>query len=194
MPDPPKLDLAHAVQLDLARGRIERPGAPGDGAPERYVLVPVEAMEELSLARAGGDAVEVMSRAFGASMGRRIAARLASAGGARAVSVEAFATELAGELAVAGCGVLRVERWGRALVLAVEQAPLPDGVLAPTLEAAIAEASGREVRCAVVSRDAFVARVLVSSRDAVKRVRGWLADGVSWGDALARLHRPEARA
>jgi hypothetical protein len=67
---------------------------------------------------------------------------------------------------------------------------LPDAVLAPTLEAAMAEASGREVRCAVIARDQKEARVLVSSRDAIARVRAWLAEGVAWGEALSRLHRP----
>jgi hypothetical protein len=185
LPDPPTFDPAHAVRFDLARGRVERDLLPGDA--QRYVVVPVEAIEELALTRAGGDAVEVVSRALGASMGRRIAARLAGAGGAGAVSVEAFAAELAGELAVAGCGALRLERWGRALLLVVDGSPLPDAVLSPALEAAMAEAVGREVRCLVMARDASVARVLVSSRAAIQRVRAWLAEGVAWADALARL-------
>jgi hypothetical protein len=183
LPDPPSFDPAHAVRFDLHSGRVVR----DEG--QRYLVVPVEALEELALARAGGDAVEVVSRAFGASMGRRIAARLAGGGGARAASVEAFTAELAGELALSGCGVLRVERWGRALVLAMEQAPLPDAILAPMLEAALAEAVGRELRCSVIARDAAVARVLVSNDETSQRVRAWLAEGVPWGDALTRLHR-----
>jgi hypothetical protein len=189
LPDPPSFDPAHAVRFDLARGRVERDLAPGADATQRYLVVPVEAIEELALARAGGDAVEVVSRAVGASMGRRVALHLARAGGARAASVEAFAAELAGELAVSGCGVLRIERWGRALVLVLESAPLPDAVLAPMLEAAVAEAAEREVRCTVIARDAAAARVLVSSDAAGKRMRAWLAEGVAWGDALVRLHR-----
>ena len=97
-------------------------------------------------------------------------------------------TQLAGEAALAGVGVLSVERWGRALVIVLEESPLPAALVSPLVGAALEAASGRKVASALLSHDARSARVLVSSDRAVARVREWMASGVPWGDAIAKLH------
>jgi hypothetical protein len=39
-----------------------------------------------------------------------------------------------------------------------------------------------------IQRDDSLVRLLVVSKNTAERVRGWLASGVSFGDALARLN------
>src|SRR5262249_39709666 len=100
---------------------------------------------------------------------------------------------LAGELAVAGVGSIRLERWGRALLAVVANAAIGNGaVLASILEGALGEATAREVACAVIAREEGAARVLVGSKAASERAVGWLAEGTPWGDVLARLQRGAA--
>lgn len=171
-------DPSHAVHFDLSHGAV-RAGAEKDPV----LLVPCSALEEL-VSSAPRGAVEVLGRALGAAIGRRAAARLAGAGD---VSVEDFVAQLAGECAVAGVGVLAVERWGRALVVVIEQSRLAGALLAPMVGAALEAASGRRTSTGLLSRDERTARVLVSSEQAVKRVLDWIASGVPWGEALAKL-------
>src|SRR5579883_3206155 len=123
----PSFDPARAVRFDLPSGSVR---ASGDA---RVALVPVEVLEEI----ARTPAAEVAGRAMGAAIGKRAASRLGDAG---AASVEAFVTQLAGEMAVAGYGVLSVERWGRALVVVVEHCALPEPLLGAVLAAALASA------------------------------------------------------
>jgi hypothetical protein len=103
--------------------------------------------------------------------------------------MEAFVTQLAGEGALAGVGVLSIERWGRALVVVIEKSPLVGTLLAPLVASAIEAAFGRRVWGALLSRDEHAARVLVASESAVERVREAIASGTAWGEALAMLHR-----
>jgi hypothetical protein len=168
----------HAVRFDLPQGQVHA----GTEA-ERVLLVPTGAIDDVALS-APPEAVEALGRAIGASIGRRAAARM---GDAQAASIEDFVTQLAGETAVTGVGVLSIERWGRALVIVVEGSPLSSSILSPLVAAAIEAASGRGAACTVLSRDSHMARLLVASPSGVGRVREWIAAGVPWGDALARL-------
>jgi hypothetical protein len=170
---------AQSVRFDLAHGAV-RAGA-GD---DRLLLVPLTALMDLVDA-APFAAVEAMGRALGSAIGRRAAARIGDATGS---SLEDFVTQLAGEAALVGVGVLGVERWGRALVVVLEDSPLRAALVAPLVGAALEAASGRKVASLLLSRDPQTARVLVSSDRAVGRVREWIASGVLWGDAIAKLH------
>src|SRR4051812_11979531 len=100
----PSFDSSHAVRFDLPRGEVR-----AAGSDERLVLVPIAALVELALS-APPAAVETLSRALGTTIGRRAAARIAEP---KSASIDAFVTQLAGESALAGIGVLSVERWGR---------------------------------------------------------------------------------
>jgi hypothetical protein len=169
---------AQSVRFDLAHGAVR------DGGDDRLLLVPLTALMELVDA-APLAAVEAMGRALGSAIGRRAAARIEDAAGS---SLEDFVTQLAGEAALVGVGVLGVERWGRALVVVLEDSPLRDAIVAPLVGAALEAASRRKVASLLLSRDPQTARVLVSSDRAVGRVREWIGSGVLWGDAIAKLH------
>jgi hypothetical protein len=171
-------DSKRAVRFDLPHGQVHA----GTDA-ERVLLVPTGAIDDIALS-APPEAVEALGRALGTSIGRRAAARM---GDAQAASIEDFVTQLAGEVAVSGVGVLSIERWGKALVVVVEGSPLSGSILSPLVAAAIEAASGRGVACTVLARDAHMARLLVGGPSGVERVREWVASGVAWADALARL-------
>jgi hypothetical protein len=174
----PSFNSAQAVRFDLAHGSVR--ASTGD---DRFVLVPVAALVDLARA-APPEAVAALGRAIGAGIGHRAAARI---GDAKASTLEEFITQLAGEAAVAGVGVWSVERWGRALVIVVDEG-LSSAIIAPIVGAAIQAASGRPVGCTLLSSDDRTSRVLVSSDRAVDRVRQGIASGLSWGEAITRLH------
>jgi hypothetical protein len=175
----PSFNATQSVRFDLPHGAV-RAGASDD----RLLLVPLTALLDLANS-APPAAVEGLGRALGAAIGARAAARIGDPSG---TSLEGFVTQLAGEAALAGAGLLSIERWGRALVVVLEDSPLPGALVAALVGAALDAASGRKVATALLAREAHAARVLVSSERAVRRVREWLASGVPWGDALARLH------
>jgi hypothetical protein len=175
----PSFDPTHAVRFDLPHGSVR---AGGDGG-ERVLLVPTSALDDLVLS-APSEAVEALGRALGAAIGRRAATRMDP----RTAAIDAFVVQLAGEAALAGVGALGIERWGRALVVVVEDSPLGGALLAPLIAAAITAASGRQVASALLSRDERTARVLVGNDASVARVRDWIASGMPWGEALVKLH------
>jgi hypothetical protein len=172
-------DPTHAVRFDLPRGSV-RAGNEGD----RVLLVPTSALDDIVLS-APPEAVEALGRALGSAIGRRAAGRMRDP---QAAAVDDFVTQLAGEAAVAGVGVLSIERWGRALVVVVEDSPLVGTLLGPLVSSAVEAASGRRVWCTLLSRDEHVARILVGGERAVGRVREWIASGLAWNEALAKLH------
>jgi hypothetical protein len=174
-------DPTHAVRFDLPSGSV-RAGGAGEG--DRVLLVPAAALDGIVLS-APPEAVEALGRALGAAVGRRAAARMSDA---EAASIEAFVAQLAGEAAVAGVGVLSVERWGRALVVVVEDSPLVGTLLGPFVASAIEAASGRRVWSTLLSRDERVARLFVGGERAVGRVRESIAAGHAWGAVLVKLH------
>lgn len=185
---PLRFDPSKAVTFDLAHGLVHL-----EGAPSR-LLVPAEALGALTRA-AGPEATAAFGRALGEAMGRRVAARLAAADGVEAASTATVVEHLGGELALAGLGSLGLERWGRAVVLVIDQSPLGaagDALLEATLAAAIELAAGRDVRALLLGRESVRARFLIGSEAALARARAWLGEGVSWGDALVRLHTPVA--
>lgn len=173
-------DLAHTVRFDLASGSVR-----ARGHEDRLVLLPVTALENLLL-YASAESGIALGKALGESIGKRVASRI-GAGAAAATSVDDFATILAGEAAVAGIGVVSLERWGRALVVVIERSPLPVPLLAPIVGAALEAASARTVQSTLLSDEGHAVRVLVAGQSAIDRVRGWIASGSSWGDALVKL-------
>jgi len=172
-------DSARAVRFDLPRGTVQ-----AAGMDERLVLVPCSALDDLVLS-VSPEAVEALGMSIGAAIGTRAAARVSDM---QSASVEEFVTQLAGEAAIAGIGSLSVERWGRALVVVLDRSPLASAWICPVVASALQAACGRKVATLLLSRDADSARVLVSSERGVARVGEWVASGVAWGDALARLH------
>jgi len=183
-----------AVTFDLARG-VVRLGANAPG-----LLVPADALSRL-LAAAGPEASRAFGRALGEDLGRAVVDRLAADAFDRPSAVlgaspEEVLTELAAAWALAGLGALGMERWGRALVMVVEAAPLGsecDALLEAALEAAIRTASGREARVAAIAREPLRARFLVGGPSATAKVRALVARGLSWTEALGALHAPASK-
>ena len=107
-----------------------------------------------------------------------------------ASGVSAVVEHLGGDLALAGLGSLGAEVWGQALVFTVTGSPLGnegDALLAAVLEGALQRALARDAAVVPIDRTDGKARLVVVSRATAGRVRQWLSDGVSWGDALSRL-------
>jgi hypothetical protein len=188
MPDP-RFDPSNAITFDLASGLVHL-----DGAPAR-LLVPAPALGHLCAA-AGPEATAAFGRAMGEAMGRRVALRFGGdagdpGAGARQATVEGMVDHLGGEIALAGLGSLGLERWGRALVAVLDQSPLGaagDRMVEAVLGGALAAATGRDARALFLGRDEVRARFLVGGEAGAAKVRGWLDEGVPWGDALVRLH------
>jgi hypothetical protein len=172
-------DPRDAVRFDLPHGSV-RAGREGD----RVLLVPAAALED-AVRSLSPEGVEALGRSLGSAIGRRAAARMSDP---QSAPVDDFVTQLAGEAALAGVGLLSAERWGRALVVVVEDSPLAGPLLGPLVGAAIEASSGRRVWCALLSRDEHIARILVGSEAGVARIREWIASGLAWGEALVKLH------
>jgi hypothetical protein len=195
MPEP-RFDPSKAVTFDLGNGLVHVEGAPS------LLLVPGSALAELCAA-AGPEAVEAFGRAIGEPMGRRLAARFSASeedgggGGVGPASLEGVVDHLGGEIAIAGLGALELERWGHALVLVIDHSPLGAGgdrLIEAVLAAAIEAATGRRVKTLSLARDATRARFLVAGSAAVEKAKAWLAEGMSWGEALAKLHNRSSSA
>jgi len=172
-------DATHAIQFDLTQGSVC-----AGGQNERLVLVPSSALSDL-VASGGEQAAETLGRKLGGAIGSGAAARVTDLPNA---SIETFVTQLAGQAAILGVGSLSLERWGRALVVVLERCPLASALIAPLVAAAFETASGRQVWCLLLAHEQQTARVLVASKSAVARADQWLRSGVSWRDAVSRLH------
>jgi hypothetical protein len=171
----------HAVRFELGRGRVSLNSSEG---PEARVLVPADALRDLC-ASAGADTMKDFGRRLGTEIGRRVAARLGTGS-----SVASMVEHLGGDLALAGLGSLGAEVWGQALVFTVTGSPLGkdgDSLLSAILEGAVQRALARDAAVVPIERTDERARLVVVSPTTAPRVRQWLAEGVSWGDALSRL-------
>lgn len=179
--DTPTFDPTRAVVFDLNRGQVTLNGSAA------VLVIPAEVLAQVC---AGLDAPAI--RHFGALLGKyagdRVRARLSSA---PAASLEAMVDQLGGELSLAGLGSLVMERWGQALVVRIEGCPLAraEELMSAYVEAALLAAVAKEVTALVLERNASVFRLLLCNRTASAKVKGWLASGTSWGDALVALHQ-----
>lgn len=176
----------HAVRFELGRGRVSLRGAEGaEGSPALLILA--DALRDLCDS-AGTEATTDFGRRLGTEIGRRAASRLPAAS-----SVAAVVEQLGGELALSGLGSLGAEVWGQALVFSVTGSPLGAGgdrLLGAVLEGALQRALGRDAAALPVDRTDDKARLVIVSRPTAARVQQWLTEGVSWGEALARLSQP----
>jgi hypothetical protein len=181
-------DPTHSVKFDLPRGSVVA------GGEQRHVLLPCSALDDLVLT-AGTEAATSVGRALGAAVGEQVAERFGGIAALREAPVAQVVREMAGELATRGLGVASVERWGRALVVAIERPAVADlEFLAAIVEGMIAGASEAKVSCASLGRDGATVRILVAGERAVARARAMLDVGTPWGDVLVRLQKKGAGA
>jgi len=150
------------------------------------MVVPTDALLALCQG-APEEAVRDFGRLLGTEAGRAVSSRL---GDPQSAPIEAVVEHLGGEIALMGLGSLSLERWGHALVLSFEHAPLyapGDTLLGAVLEGALQRAFGRDVVAAKLVRDENRVRFLITGRAGADQARGWLASGVTWGEVLTRL-------
>ena len=175
----PTFDSIHAVRFDLPHGAVH---AKGD--PERCVVVPSAALDSL-IRDSSPEAAELFGRAWGSAIGKRLASRLEDA---ESATLDDFVTQFAGEAAISGIGTVALERWGRALVVVIGGSPLSDSTMESLVAAAVEAACGLRPVCAAVSRDGETSRIFAGTQVSVDRLRAYLGSGLSWADAIARLH------
>ncbi len=177
-------DPTHSVRFDLPRGSVT-----AGGEDERHVLLPCAALNDLVLI-AGPEAASAVGRALGTSIGERVAARLGGTGAARGASIESVVKDITAELATLGLGAASIERWGKALVVAIDRPAVADlPFLASIVEGMLEAAGNAPVRCVSLGRDGSRARVLVAGETAVARAQRMLEGGAVWGEVLTRLQR-----
>ena len=175
------VDLTHAVRFDLPRGSVHGAGE------ERGVLLPASVFAELFLA-AGPEVAVSIAFQMGQSMGKRVAQRLGGRDGVWEATLEGVVTALAAEISLAGLGALSLERWGKAMLFVIHNGPVIEAkFFAALFEGAVASSTGSPAKCAVVASDPGGMRILVASATGIDRVRGWISQGTTWGEALARL-------
>jgi hypothetical protein len=171
---------AEPVRFDLATGQVDT------GTGERLLLIPLATLDEFA-ATAGVEMASRLARGVGVSIGKRLAQRLGSADGVRAATLESFVTDFAREVALSGWGSLSLERWGKAMLISVDHAPVKErALMAALIEGAIEAAAGSEVHGTLLTGEPV--RVLLTSAHAASRARSWTAEGASAGEVIARLH------
>jgi hypothetical protein len=178
----PAFDPNGAVRFDM------KSGAASDTRGTRLVLVPATALEALERTTPG--ALSHLGSEIGRGCGARVAARLGGDSGVRAAQLEIVVSHLAGELAIAGLGLVHVERWGRALVLVVtNSAVASDGFISAALTGALHAATGREVSVGPLGKEGTVARYFVGAQPTVLKVRSMVSQGKAWGEILSSLQK-----
>jgi hypothetical protein len=173
-------DPTASVVFDLDGGKVSLVRG------SAQVMLPAAALGDLCSSL---DAEAV--RRFGSQLGAQAGARIADRLGAERPSMQVMVDHLGGELSLSGLGSFSIERWGKALVARVRGCPLGQGsgpVLSAYLERALLAALGRELSALLVEDNDDSIRFFLCSSAAARRVRGWLAEGKSWGDALVLLH------
>jgi hypothetical protein len=176
-------DPAQALRIDLARGQLTLSGS-GD-----RMLVPLESLIDL-LASSDHDAIAAFGASIGTDIGRRIVERLGSS--IAQASVELFTEHLGGELALTGMGNLSVERWGQALVLAIEglqDSAALELLVSALVEAAIQRSLSRDVSVVSFGRQGDVLKLSLLGHHAKEEVEQAMASGKSYGEVLTGLHQ-----
>jgi hypothetical protein len=167
-----KFDPRGAVTFDLQRGRV-------CAAPEERVV--------LVGAKLGPEGARGLGLAMGKAAGARIASSLGGVTKVREASLDVVVNHLAGELSVRGVGLLTIERWGRAMVVAVENPCATSGeLIAGIIEGAFVESTGRDLGTAPIG-DGNPVRVLLANPQSAARARALAGQGHGFSAVLTKL-------
>lgn len=168
--------------FDLARGAVHtRHG-------ERVLVLASDVLGPLvSTAVRGGDltAVRMLGKRIGEDAQRSLGTDIRSA------APESVITHASGMLSLLGWGTLLLERWGPALVLALEGAPQLDSErlgLAALLGGVLTSLGGRDVACVPVNGTRFV----IVHPSIAEAVWSWSKEGKDLPSILARLQPEQA--
>jgi hypothetical protein len=176
------------LSFDLAEGLVRLGG-------EARVVLPVSVLMTI-VGAATTEVQRTFARALGESIGNVATIRMKEEDFAAPLALvdaspEAAMSELGAAWALAGLGGLGLERWGRALVMTIDNGPLgreADTLLEEILAGAIERATGRKVHVMQLERQRNRARFFVGNARAVEKIRGFLAQNIAWADALSSLH------
>lgn len=176
----PAFDPAAAVLFDLEQGRVRR----AEGEPVVVLTASVlsqlcATLEESQLRQLGG--------ALGAQAGTVLQQRF---GVGSSLTLPQLVESLGGEMSLAGLGSLSIERWGDALVVVLTECPLAasaPAVMGAYVEGALQALVERQVNAVLLESTENTFRLLLCGLGAAGKVKQWLADGRSFGDALASL-------
>ncbi len=184
---PRGFDPGGFLTFDLARGTIRTAGSDSPA-----LVVPATVVAGLATAPTSGEALGVLARALGESIGTALRKGPATSGDPLGASPEAFLTHLNGLLAVHGLGRLSIETFGDVLLVRAKETPLGEPAGATFLESLAAGILGaflgEEVRCLSVG-DAGKPAVLVASAGAIDLAAGWKRTGATAEEIAARLCR-----
>jgi hypothetical protein len=177
-----------SVLFDLGQGAVRLTA----GEPQVLVSASVIA----ALADAHPDP-RPLGRALGGEIAERAILRVrrgppppGSPEGLRAYDLREVVELVGGEMALVGLGNLRVERWGAALVFALEPCALDaraDRLLEGVIEGAVAGAGGRIVHAAIIDRDEKWARFLVANDAVAARAAEMHRAGTAFPEILATI-------
>ena len=179
----PRFDPTRAIIYDLARGQLrDDEGASRLNLPAHLLLRLCE--------HAGAEGASEFARTLGAELGRRVADKLGSE--KDAANVEVWTEHLGGQLALVGLGDMKVEQWGRALVLRISGAPAGmRKILEGVLEGALQRGLSRKATAIGFERGSET-EILVVSDETAPRVFALLQSGSSLGQIVEELHRGAA--
>lgn len=166
-----------SLRLDLPRGSAELRGEP-------VVVLSAQALETLLRAAPSASRVD-MGRDIGQQMGKHVADGLGGADGVRNASIEDVIGALATEIALAGLGEVALERWGRAMVIALSGGPLAHQteLLSGVLGGAIAAATNSNASAVSIGDGKY----FVGSARSCDRLRAQITSGTTFGEAIARM-------
>lgn len=176
------------LSFDLAEGLVRLGG-------EARVLLPASVLLPI-VGAATAEVRRAFGRALGESIGHVATIRMKEEDFAAPLALvdaspEAALSELAAGWALAGLGGLGMERWGRALVMTIDNSPLGregEELLEVVLEGALEGATGRHVQVLRIERNRTKLRFFVGNANAVAKVRALLAQNTPWAEALSALH------
>lgn len=179
----PRFDPTRAIVYDLSRGQLR------DDEGQPRLNLPYFLLQRLC-EHAGSEGTSDFGHALGADIGRKIRDRLGpSVDGA---DVFVWTEHLGGHLALLGLGNLTLERWGRALVVRVLDAPAGSAaLLSSVLAGALQRGLGRDVQVVTFEAEESVA-LLVLSPETAGRARALREAGESLGRVVEQLHRGTA--
>ncbi|MCS6799307.1 MAG: hypothetical protein NZ898_12425 [Myxococcota bacterium] len=169
-------DAGGLYEVDLTAGEVRARGT-------RSVVVSAEALEALVAAAVrAGDLGPL--RVVGMDLGEQVRRSLGSDPGA--LPVETVVSHATGALAAFGWGSARFERWGEAMVVAVDNAPSLDAsglACAAVLGGMLSALHGRDVACVPVGEG----RHLVVDPIVAETVFDWHRRGRSLGDIVEAM-------
>lgn len=173
------------VTFDLEKGHVRHAGQ--DNA--RQLVVPASVFARLLAA--SKDEALAAARELGHVVGERVSSTKRPD-----TSIDEGLAAIAEELGLVGIGAVSMEKWGRAVLFVVDDAPdLRDDFFAALLEGTLSEVvTTHPVRARSLGRGGGKLRIFVGRPATAARLGRMLDEGVGWGDAIVRLHDGEANA